>query len=436
MAGAPATVAAPLVAKALATDPSPYVRGAAAVALGKLHVADAFETLRDLLKVRSHREVVQRAALDGLAALGDLRALAYARAILAYESPRGDHHGMRQAALNLFIALAPDEPETHACILAPLDDTFHRMRAWAAEAAGKLKVRAAEARLRRHGGDRSRRRREGRRNRASSVWPPPRRRTSAPDWGPQGAGQRLVPPVERAVVVREHRPGRRLEGTQAASSGCGGHESGASDASRNTSSSAPPRVERTASPWAHVARSVAATAPVTRCSARPTRCTTTIAPGASRGRRASNASRFTNTRAPLPERLDTTTSNPGASDRETRRTIAQNEASPGIPHRAATTSTSTGLTSTVVTSSPASASPAVRAPAPSPITSAPRARVEDRERRARLAAARAAPRGRQRAGLAPWATPSTSSSSEAARALHDVAERRAPRDPHVETRRS
>lgn len=142
-------VAAPLAAKALATDPSPYVRGAAAVALGKLHAPDAFETLRDLLKVRSHREVVQKSALEGLTALGDLRALPYARAMLPYNSCRGDHHSMRRAALDLLVALAPDDPETHASVIEALDDGFHRMRGWAAEAAGKLKVRAAEARLRR-----------------------------------------------------------------------------------------------------------------------------------------------------------------------------------------------------------------------------------------------------------------------------------------------
>jgi len=142
-------VAAPLVAKVLAADPSPYVRGAAAVALGKLHAPDAFETLRDLLKVRSHREVIQRSALDGLAALGDARALPYARAMLPYNSCRGDHHTMRKAALDLLVALAPDDPETHASVVEALDDGFHRMRGWAAEAAGKLKVRRAEARLRR-----------------------------------------------------------------------------------------------------------------------------------------------------------------------------------------------------------------------------------------------------------------------------------------------
>ena len=54
---------------------------------------------------------------------------------------------MRQAALNLFVALAPDEPDTHARILALLDDTYHRMRTWAAEAAGKLLVRKAKPRL-------------------------------------------------------------------------------------------------------------------------------------------------------------------------------------------------------------------------------------------------------------------------------------------------
>ena len=67
--------------------------------------------------------------------------------LLPYNHCQGDHHGMRQAALNLLVALAPDEPETHAAVLGRLDDEFFRMRAWAAEAAGKLKITAARARL-------------------------------------------------------------------------------------------------------------------------------------------------------------------------------------------------------------------------------------------------------------------------------------------------
>lgn len=131
----------------VASDPSPYVKAAAARGLGKVHADGAFEALSALLKVDSHREKVREGALDGLAALGDRRAIDLAKPLLAYEFRRGDHHGMRQAALNLLLALAPDEPDTHATVVRLLDDSYFRMRSWAAEAAGRFRMKAAEARL-------------------------------------------------------------------------------------------------------------------------------------------------------------------------------------------------------------------------------------------------------------------------------------------------
>ena len=133
--------------KVARADASPYVRAAAARAIGKVHADGAFEALSALLDVDSHRETVRLAALDGLAALGDRRAIPLAQRFLPYNWKRGDHHGMRQAALNLLTALAPDEPETHATIVRLLSDPYFRMRSWAAEAAGTFGVRSAEARL-------------------------------------------------------------------------------------------------------------------------------------------------------------------------------------------------------------------------------------------------------------------------------------------------
>jgi aminopeptidase N len=137
----------PLLTSLATTDKSPYVRAAAAVGVGKVHADGAFETLKGLLAVDSHREKVRAGALDGLAALGDRRAVALATPFLAYAWKRGDHHGMRQSALNLLTALAPDEPDTHAAIVRLLDDPYHRMREWAAEAAGKFGVKSAIPRL-------------------------------------------------------------------------------------------------------------------------------------------------------------------------------------------------------------------------------------------------------------------------------------------------
>ena len=133
---------------AIAKDANPYVRAAAARSLGRVHADGAFETLRDLLSVDSHREILKTAAMDGLAAVGDSRAVELAHRLLPYDNPRGDHHGMRQAALRLLLALAPDAPDTKAAVVTLLDDMFVRLRIQAIEAAGNYLIRDAEPRLR------------------------------------------------------------------------------------------------------------------------------------------------------------------------------------------------------------------------------------------------------------------------------------------------
>jgi aminopeptidase N len=147
MGGLTRDIAGAFATEAAKKDPNPYVRSAAAIAVGRLHAEGAFETLQELLAVHSHREIVKKGAFDGLTALGDPRALPLAAAALPYNYCQGDHHGMRQAALNCLVALAPDTPETHTAIVERLDDEFYRMRSWAAEAAGKLLIRSAKARL-------------------------------------------------------------------------------------------------------------------------------------------------------------------------------------------------------------------------------------------------------------------------------------------------
>ncbi len=140
--------AATAIRKAMDSDPNPYVRAMAARSLGKVHAEGAFEALSALLKTDSHRETLRFGAFDGLRALGDRRALDLARPWLRYDFPRGDHHGMREAALKVLLEVAPDEPETGEAVLRLLDDPWHRTRSNAAEAAGNYKVVAAEAKLR------------------------------------------------------------------------------------------------------------------------------------------------------------------------------------------------------------------------------------------------------------------------------------------------
>jgi aminopeptidase N len=129
--------------KMLAEDKSPYVRSMAARSLGKVHAEGAFDLLAALLKVDSHRETLRQGALDGLAAFGDPRALDLARPLLRYDWPRGDNFPLREAALRVLLALAPDAPQTRAAVVTLLSDPFHRMRERAAETAGNFAIREA-----------------------------------------------------------------------------------------------------------------------------------------------------------------------------------------------------------------------------------------------------------------------------------------------------
>jgi aminopeptidase N len=125
----------------------PYILAASARALGRLKTADAFEALTALLAVESHREVVRHGAIDGLAALGDPRAVDLARPFLDYAYGRGAMSMMRQAALNLILKLAPDAPETKATVLKLTRDPYFRMRGWAVQAIETYELRGVEARL-------------------------------------------------------------------------------------------------------------------------------------------------------------------------------------------------------------------------------------------------------------------------------------------------
>jgi hypothetical protein len=145
------------VAKLLA-DPSPYVRAAAARALGKLHVDGAFDTLRGLLVQDSHRETVRAGALDGLAALGDRRALEVGApssrspvaTTTACARPRSTLHRARPRRARDPRA-HPRAPRRH------LPPHAHVGRGGRGQAAHPPGAAAPGS----HGGERSRRRREG-----------------------------------------------------------------------------------------------------------------------------------------------------------------------------------------------------------------------------------------------------------------------------------
>ncbi len=136
-------VAGDAVTRAARGDPHPYVRGAAAKAVGRLKVKGARELLAQLLAVDSHGDVVRAGALEGLRHLGDRSAVDLALPFLDYKWGKGGTQNMRKQALDCVTALKPDDREVHEALVTLLDDPHHRMRTWAATACGKYGVTRA-----------------------------------------------------------------------------------------------------------------------------------------------------------------------------------------------------------------------------------------------------------------------------------------------------
>ncbi|MBW2236820.1 MAG: HEAT repeat domain-containing protein [Deltaproteobacteria bacterium] len=129
-------------------DPHPYVRAAAARGIGKLKVDDALGHLEALLRVDSHGDVIRTRALEGLKSLGKPEGIALAMPFVEYCWGKGATHRVRRAALDCMTALGPDDREVHAVVVPLLQDPYHNMRSWAAEACGKYKIEAAIPALR------------------------------------------------------------------------------------------------------------------------------------------------------------------------------------------------------------------------------------------------------------------------------------------------
>jgi aminopeptidase N len=101
-------------------DPSYVVVAAAAEALGKTKTPAAYDALLQLLAAPSWREQTQAAALAGLAATGDRRALDVA---LKYAGP-GHIGDARKTALRLLGALGRDDPRVLPALLQALRQSF------------------------------------------------------------------------------------------------------------------------------------------------------------------------------------------------------------------------------------------------------------------------------------------------------------------------
>ncbi|MDJ0521841.1 MAG: M1 family aminopeptidase [Planctomycetota bacterium] len=137
-----------VVLAAVSSERHPRVRAAAARSVGKLKVTGAYDALVALLAVDSDQDAVRTGAVDGLKSLGDVRAVEHVLPFLDYVWGKGGNHRLRQAALGCVTHLKPDDRTLHAVVVELLEDPFHRMRSWAADACGTYKITSAIPRLR------------------------------------------------------------------------------------------------------------------------------------------------------------------------------------------------------------------------------------------------------------------------------------------------
>jgi aminopeptidase N len=112
---------------ALLNDQSYGVVRAAALALGQTKGPMAYDPLAKLIGEPSWRDTIVASALDGLAALGDKRALEFG---LKYFAP-GNQTAVRINALGLLAAVGKGDPRTYPLISAALIESVERGNAGA-----------------------------------------------------------------------------------------------------------------------------------------------------------------------------------------------------------------------------------------------------------------------------------------------------------------
>ena len=139
--------AAALSSVAERVDASYFVEAEAGRALGKTRSASAFETLERVMGKTSYNEVVRSAALDGLAELGEERAIPLALAWTRY----GQAQATRPAAVTALGKLSKigndkDKEEIRDALTRLLDDPWLRVKLSAMSALEELKDARASPR--------------------------------------------------------------------------------------------------------------------------------------------------------------------------------------------------------------------------------------------------------------------------------------------------
>jgi len=117
-------------------DPSYFVEAECLKSLGKTKSPKAFEVLQKALDRGSFQEVIRTGALEGLASLGDRRALP----LVMERTKLGQHYKVRESATAALGKLGKDDKEVLARLEELLVDYWFRVRIAAANALVELKA--------------------------------------------------------------------------------------------------------------------------------------------------------------------------------------------------------------------------------------------------------------------------------------------------------
>ncbi len=126
--------AAKALESVVAKDAKTYVVATAVRSLGRVRGQGAFDRLRDALKRDSHREVIRKSALEGLAHLGDSRGLGIAMEWSKYGKPPR----ARESAIEALGTLGQGNKNTYSYLVSLLTDPYVWARQSALKALGTM----------------------------------------------------------------------------------------------------------------------------------------------------------------------------------------------------------------------------------------------------------------------------------------------------------
>lgn len=128
-----------ILLKKFEEEKNDYVRGAALSSIGKVKIDNAFEILKDALKIESHRNIIRRGAFEGFKVLGNPEVLKFAAEYVKYRYSYGGMHLLDIAALDCAKSFADSHyNEVVNVIASALENPYFRTRIKAAELLAEL----------------------------------------------------------------------------------------------------------------------------------------------------------------------------------------------------------------------------------------------------------------------------------------------------------